>query len=155
MVLITKDEIKKMDTTEKTDNPEFDDNQVLYDNFDHGKYYGKLSTVPVKTDSYSKWIGGSLFFTSYMNNQYVRVQKKINKDQTNLKKHLVFAAKNSDSIVKQIYGVCDSLLVALLNGRSFQCRFLHILSSRSCARTSITFIQLFNSKCCLSCKVTR
>lgn len=126
MVVITKEEMKELDATGKEDNPEFNDNQVFYDSFDHDKYYVQSSTASMKSDSYSKWISGSLFFISYMNNQYIHVQKRISEDRMNLKNHLVFAAESSDSVVKQIYGVCDSLLVALLNGRSFQCKFLCI-----------------------------
>lgn len=125
-MVITKEGMKELEATGKEDNPEFNDKQVFYDSFDHDKYYSQSSTVSTKSDSYSKWISGSLFFISYMNNQYVHVQKRISEDRMNLKNHLVFAAESSDSVVKQIYGVCDSLLVALLNGRSFQCKFLCI-----------------------------
>lgn len=121
-----------MNATPKPKNPSFNDSFILYDYFDMHKFYRKGWTISNKMSSPSKWTSGPYYFSNYMNGDFKSRQLNNTESMNNL---LVYVANTTQSVVSQIMGVCDSLLLALFNERQFQCislvAFTHSPRSRS------------------------
>ena len=87
--------------------------------FDYRSYYRRNSFVPINiSDPITGWISGSSQFIRYMNTVFIPNQKK---NILNQNKLIVYAKRGTTGIAGQMSGMCDVLLLAILNKRVFQC----------------------------------
>ena len=87
--------------------------------FDYRSYYRHNSFVPINiSDPVTEWISGSSQFIHYMNTVFIPNQKK---NILNQNKLIVYAKRGTTGIAGQMSGMCDVLLLAILNNRVFQC----------------------------------
>ena len=65
----------------------------------------------------TQWITGPETFVNFMNLKYLpRYEKEIAETQS----QIIYQKAGSCGITAQMYGVCDSLLLGILNDRLFQ-----------------------------------
>ena len=104
------------------------------------KFYKPGSTELRSASVAKRWEGSGMFFTSFMTNKYIpQVQKSSTSNNA-----FVFLSKPNQSIISQIKGACDVLLLAILNKRPFKCSHCTPLSHLSRLRQSASppFLQL-------------
>lgn len=89
--------------------------------FDIDEYYAPRSTAPrVLRKPKTQWISGPETFVNFMNKQYLpRFQQEM-EITTN---QIIYQKAGTVGIANQMYGVCDTLLLGILNNRLFQGRF--------------------------------
>ncbi len=86
--------------------------------FDLDSYYLPMSTGPrIVESSDATWIAGSDTFVSYMNTYYLPFQKHSIHNATD---QIIYQKKGSIGIATQLFGVCDILLLGIVNNRSIQ-----------------------------------
>ena len=109
--------------------------------FDYRSYYRQNSFVPINiSDPISEWISGSSQFRQYMNTVFLPQQKKHILDRDKL---IVYAKRGTTGIAGQMSGMCDVLLLAILNNRVFQClRVCNSSLSRLRTSCSSSFFQI-------------
>lgn len=83
----------------------------------YGDLYQPKSSVLRSTSVLGTWEGSGIFFTNYMNRNYLpRVQRRLSELRA-----FVYLSRPGQSVLTQMKGVCDVLLLAILNNRPFQC----------------------------------
>lgn len=87
-------------------------NEDVYNNL-----YQPKSSVLRSTTVSSIWEGSGIFFTNYMNRNYLpHTQRRVSELRA-----FVYLSRPGQSVLTQMKGVCDVLLLAILNNRPFQC----------------------------------
>lgn len=105
-----------------------EENQSRYStlDFDLDSYYLPMSTGPkIVKPSNATWVTGSDTFMSYMNTFYI---PKIQNSVHNATDQIIYQKKGSTGIANQMFGVCDILLLGILNNRSIQSEFGLLIS---------------------------
>lgn len=88
--------------------------------FDLDSYYLPMSTGPkVVKPSGTMWISGSDVLISYMNSYYIPLQQNNIHNTTD---QIIYQKKGNVGIATQLFGVCDILLLGIINDRLIQSR---------------------------------
>lgn len=116
--LPTKSSIAKEELHER-DRSQASDTTVSSLGFDYRSYYRRDSFVPINISRpNTKWISGSSQFVDYMNTVFIPEQEQNVKNRKNV---IVYMKRGTTGIAGQMSGMCDVLLLAILNRRAFQC----------------------------------
>ena len=87
--------------------------------FEYNKYYNPMTTGPKELKKpVTKWISGPEELVNYMNTVYA--PKYENATEADYKKRLIFQKRQYAGIPNQIMGVCDVLLLGMVNDRLVQ-----------------------------------
>lgn len=65
----------------------------------------------------TEWITGPETFVKFMNLNYL---PRFEKEMAETQSQIIYQKAGNTGIVNQMYGVCDSLLLGILNDRLFQ-----------------------------------
>ena len=91
----------------------------------YNNLYQPKSSVLRSTSMSSTWEGSGIFFTNYMNRNYLpRIQRHLGELRP-----FVYLSRPDQSVLTQMKGACDVFLLAILNNRPFQCPFHPLHSS--------------------------
>ena len=87
--------------------------------FEYNKYYNPMTTGPKELKKpVTKWTSGPEELVNYMNTVYA--PKYENATEEDYKKRLIFQKRQYAGIPNQIMGVCDVLLLGMVNDRLVQ-----------------------------------
>ena len=86
--------------------------------FRYNRFYQPGSTLPRNIPiPVTKWKSGHRSFKSYMRNVYIPMLI----DHTNDTNPIVYIKHGTVGIAGQMCGICDGLLLSILNNRTFKC----------------------------------
>lgn len=87
--------------------------------FNYSSYYRVNNSQPIHIDlPKTKWITGNDKFKEYMNNVFIPHQQQHSLNTTT---QIIYLKRGTTGIAGQMSGMCDVLLLAILNNRVFQC----------------------------------
>ena len=90
------------------------------------EFYQPRSSILRSAVVLTNWEGSGIFFTNYMNRNYLpRMRKQLADIRV-----LAYLSRPGQSIQTQMKGVCDVLLLAILNNRPFKCSSFSSLFTR-------------------------
>lgn len=87
--------------------------------FDFSSYYQDKSSMPIHIEKpKTRWMSGPDPLCKYMNDVYIPLTMNHSSDKD---KMIIYAKRGTTGIAGQISGMCDVLLLGILNDRVFKC----------------------------------